>query len=290
MQPMRGAASQFFRRRDRTTAGGDLLGALAACETLAAPVVAVVAHPDDETIGMGSRLATMANLTLVYATDGSPPNMVRARSLGFESAETYSRARFDELVKALHLLGIKPSRQVAFGFSDGQAIFHLTSLIDEVEASIAGCAAVVTHAYEGGHPDHDACALAVQVACRRILASSGTAPQRLEFAGYHSRGGTLAVNCFWPDARCEERVVSLSWRERRLKAKAMREFRTQSFIMTEFPPRFESYREAPSYDFFAAPPPGEWFYDRHDWPMKGRKWLEQVALNRQALCSGSLSL
>ena len=268
----------------------DLVATIAGGETIASPTTVVVAHPDDETIGMGSRLSRLENLTLLYVTDGAPANMRRARSLGFDSVEAYSGARFDELRKALLIVGAKPARQMGFGFSDGYAVFHLTELIDRVEAAIAGSAAVITHAYEGGHPDHDACALAVQLACSRIAAAGGAAPLRLEFGGYHSRGGTLAVNCFWPHDRSEERVVSLSWRERRRKVKAMREFRTQSFIMRAFPPQLESYREAPSYDFFAAPPPGEWFYDRYDWPLKGRNWLEQVALNRKALCGGSLAL
>lgn len=288
INPMGRLVSRLFRRR-QLPAAGDLLAALAGGETLTAPIVVVLAHPDDETIGMGSRLAKMRNLTLVYATDGAPPDMVRARSLGFENVEAYSRARFEELTKALHVLGVKAARQMALGFSDGLTIFQLISLVDKVESIIAGCAAVVTHAYEGGHPDHDACALAVQAACSRIAAAGGPPPLRLEFAGYYSRDGRLTVNSFWPDARSDARSVSLSWRQRRRKANAMREFRTQSFILEAFPPRLESYREAPRYNFFVAPPPGEWFYDRNDWPVKGRKWLEQVVKNRNVLCSSAVA-
>lgn len=271
----------------RSEASDSLLAALAAGEAIAAPVVVVLAHPDDETIGMGCRLANIADLTLVYATDGAPPDMVQARSIGFDSAEAYSRARFDELAKALDVLGVKPVRQLALGFSDGHAIFHVTSLVDKIESIIAGCAAVLTHAYEGGHPDHDACALAVQVACARLAAAGRTAPLRLEFAGYYGHAGRLTANSFWPDANNEAHAVPLSWRERRRKANAMREFRTQSFILKAFPPRLESFREAPHYDFLAAPPPGEWFYDRNDWPVTGRLWLEQVARHRHLLGSSA---
>jgi N-acetylglucosamine malate deacetylase 2 len=285
-KPMARFASGFFRRRQLAEAGDGLLADLAAGKTLAEPIVVVLAHPDDETIGLGSRLAKMTNLTLVYATDGAPPDMLRARSLGFESIEAYSRARFAELTKALHVLGVSATRQRALGIPDGHTIFHLTSLIDKIESIIAGCAAVLTHAYEGGHPDHDACALAVQVACSRLAAAGRTSPRRLEFAGYYSREGRLTANRFWPDVLNEARVEALSWRERRRKANAMREFRTQPFILKAFPPRLESYRDAPHYNFFAVPPPGEWFYDRNDWSLKGEAWLRQVRGSR--LLSGRI--
>ena len=52
--------------------------------------------------------------------------------------------------------------------------------------------AVITHAYEGGHPDHDAAAFAVRAACR--LAAEP--PPILEMALYHRRDGRLVSGEF----------------------------------------------------------------------------------------------
>jgi N-acetylglucosamine malate deacetylase 2 len=255
---------------------GGLLKALAAGESVAVPVTVIVAHPDDELIGMGSRLSRLENLTLVYATDGAPSNMRHARALGFDSAEAYSRARYDESRAALAIAGANPVRQKVLGFSDGDTVFHLLALVERVAQTITGAAAVITHAYEGGHPDHDSCALAVQLACSEISARGQKPPLRLEFAGYYSHGGQLVTNSFWPAADVREAVVRLSWREQRTKRKAMRAFATQSIIIKKYPPAREAYRGAPVYDFFRPPPPGEWYYDCYNWPLKGKDWLAQV--------------
>jgi len=256
--------------------GGDLLTALAAGETVAAPVTAIVAHPDDELIGMGSRLSRLQNLTLVYATDGAPSNMRHATALGFDSAEAYSRARYDESRAALAIAGANPVRQKVLEFSDGDTVFHLPALVERVAQAISGAATVITHAYEGGHPDHDSCAFAVQLVCSEISARGQERPLRLEFAGYYIHGGQLVTNSFWPAADVHEAVVRLSWQERRTKRKAMRAFATQSTIIKKYPPVREAYRRAPIYDFSKPPPPGEWYYDGYNWPLKGKDWLAQV--------------
>lgn len=276
MLRMRSVASRGLRRHAATSCDGNVFAALAADERVVLPVTAIVAHPDDEVIGMGSRLYRLKNLTLVHATNGAPSNMRRARALGFDSAEAYSRARYEELRTALAIAGANPVHQTVLGFSDGETVFHLAALVECVTRTLSGAVAVITHAYEGGHPDHDTCALATHLACARIAAGGGAAPQHLEFAGYYARGGRLAANCFWPDPRCPEMQVHLSWQQRRRKRKAMRAFRTQSFILQDFPPTCECYRLAPIYDFQMPPPPDEWYYDQHDWALKGKVWLQEA--------------
>src|SRR5262249_23008813 len=74
---------------------------------------------------------------------------------------------------------------------------------------------LLTHAYEGGHPDHDAVALAAAAAVamlRSALGSSGgraspergagrQPPELVEMALYHAAGGELTRGAFLPAGR-----------------------------------------------------------------------------------------
>ena len=135
-------------------------------------------------------------------------------------------------------------------------------------------AAVFTHAYEGAHPDHDACALAVQLACNRLGAA---APLRMEFAGYHRAAGRMQVNRFHPDPACPETAVELTPAERTLKLKAYAAHATQAETLALFPPEREAWRVAPTYDFTRPPPTGEALYDGYGWALTSPVWREKAA-------------
>jgi len=61
----------------------------------------VVAHPDDETMGMGAQLCRLDDALLVHATDGAPRDECGARAAGFASATEYAAARKAEVRAAL---------------------------------------------------------------------------------------------------------------------------------------------------------------------------------------------
>ena len=69
-----------------------------------ARVMLVAAHPDDEIIVAGSRLAHFRDLVLVHVTDGAPRNMFDAGTHGFTRREDYAAARRNELLCALKRL------------------------------------------------------------------------------------------------------------------------------------------------------------------------------------------
>ena len=54
------------------TGAAATIGALAERRTVKARVMIVVAHPDDETIGMGAQLNRFDDALLVQVTDGAP--------------------------------------------------------------------------------------------------------------------------------------------------------------------------------------------------------------------------
>src|SRR5262249_45196073 len=122
-------------------------------------VAIVAAHPDDETIGLGGQFAALRNPMLVYVTDGAP------RSLGPER-EDYGRRRREELAAGLHAGGAADVDLREIGLADQEASFHLPELTTRLAHLFRERQpqVVLTHPYEGGHPDHDASAFAVHAA------------------------------------------------------------------------------------------------------------------------------
>lgn len=263
---------------------GTILSHLGAGTSILDPIVVIVAHPDDEVLSIGGRLSCLKNLTLIHATSGASDDPAVARAHGFRTPEHYSAARFRELRVALQLVGARRCNQVRLGFADGTVALHLDELANLLVPHLRVCAAVITHPYEGGHPDHDACAFAVQAACGILDRAGMPCPQRLEFAGYHSRGEKLSYGDFWPDESRPATAAALSPRQRLRKFIAMKTFRSQPWFRSTFRVRDEAYRRSPHYDFRDPHhlPPGAWLYDANGWQITGSKWLMQAgaALDR----------
>ena len=201
------------------------------------PLLLVVAHPDDEVLGAGSRLPHLRKLHIVYATDGSPSDMSDARRSGFATSQDYAHARVREAEAARALLDVDPDRVFRLGLRDQDVAYEMTALsrscaelIDEFQP-----AAVLTHAYEGGHPDHDAVALAVHLACRRRSDSGSVPPHLIEFAGYHDPDGSacIATQEFLP-APGPRVSLCLNPDELARKRRALACFRTQQHVLRLF--------------------------------------------------------
>ena len=250
-----------------------LLQRLAAAKPIPEPVALVVAHPDDELVGLGSRLHLFERLTLIHLTDGAPLDMADARRAGFATREAYIEAREDEVTLGLLIAGINPARHLALSIPDQTLIDRLSDALRWLERELPGQAAVLTHAYEGGHPDHDAAALAVSLACARIEEP----PTRYEFAGYCRSGGLRRVNSFHPDADRPETSVALTVDERALKIEAYAGHATQAQTLAHLPPEREAWRLAPAYDFTRPPPPGEALYDGYGWALTSAVWRAKAA-------------
>ena len=110
----------------------------------------MVAHPDDETLGVGARITRLRRLTLIHLTDGAP-----------RAQPAIAAQRKRELSAALDVLKTMPERRITYGCPDQEAIAYLPELANALRHDLAGAAIVITHAYEHGHPDHDTAALAV---------------------------------------------------------------------------------------------------------------------------------
>jgi LmbE family N-acetylglucosaminyl deacetylase len=231
------------------------------------PTFLLAAHPDDEVIGAGCTLAELPELVIAHATDGSPLNMVDARTYGFRSCEEYAQCRRQELRSALLLAGVPDRPLIEFSIPDQQVSWNLVALTRRLVATLPYRAVLLTHPYEGGHPDHDACAFAAQAAC---LARPDVA--RAEFTSYHSDRGSLRCGCFLSDCAYETRVLTDD--DRRRKQQMFECFVTQRETLRWFTIEDEHFRLAPEYDFTRPPHAGELFYERFDWGMSGQRFRE----------------
>jgi LmbE family N-acetylglucosaminyl deacetylase len=150
-------------------------------------VVVIGAHPGDEAVGAASVLLRGHEAAVVHLTDGVP----RAPRLrpGPPDRAVHARLRADEAREALAIAGV--ARIVRLGGAAQEVVHGLAPLARELAAVLSSLAPriVVGHAYEGGHPDHDAAALATRAALALLERSEGAAPRLVEMAGAHLPGG-----------------------------------------------------------------------------------------------------
>jgi N-acetylglucosamine malate deacetylase 2 len=246
------------------------------------PVAVVVAHPDDETIGCGAILRRLPLVRLVHVTDGAPRDMIDAVRLGLSSRESYATMRSAELTAALALAGVPPWRHVNLGMTDQTAAFALDELVHRLEPLLREVRIVVTHAFEGGHPDHDATALAVHAACA-LIASRGRCPQIIEMPFYRAGSEGWALQSFVPAGEVAQTIVVLSGDEQELKRRMMAAHSSQRATLSRFRLDRERFRLAPTYDFEELPNGGALLYERYHWGMNGALWGELAASARAKL-------
>jgi N-acetylglucosamine malate deacetylase 2 len=240
---------------------------------LAQQVSVVIAHPDDETIGCGALLTRTSAVPVILLTDGAPRNLGDAARLGFASAADYAQARRAELRKVLEIAEIPDNRLIALGLADQTAADRMADLARRLADVFTShnTHIVLTHAYEGGHPDHDAAALAVQLAAE-LLAARGHDLSVFEMPFYRlGEDGTL-YQSFVPGG-AEPIVIPLGPDEQERKRQMMQSFTSQSKVLAPFTLEFERFRPAPTLEQFERlPNDGRLLYERQDWGMTGERW------------------
>ena len=220
-------------------------------------VLIVAAHPDDEVIGGGGQLARLRErLEILEVTDGSP-----------DGNPDYAWTRRQELDRARALAGIPMHRCHRLGYRDQDSSFHLAELarrLAEFRPDI-----VLTHPYEGGHPDHDSCAFAV------AQAFGETCPI-YEFTSYHAGPLGIVTGKFLGDSAGEVRF-ELTDEQKRSKQRMFECFTSQRHVLADFRIDQESFRPAPQYDFTQPPHPGQLHYEQFNWGVTGHRWRELAA-------------
>lgn len=252
-------------------------------------VTFVSAHPDDEVIGAAARLPALEGRgRFVHVTDGAPHDMRHAAQVGFTSRQAYARARRVEAHMALARAGVMADSCTELDVTAGEAVHHAPLIARSLAALFASQPpdVIVTHPYEGGHPDHDATALAVHAAVRLVERTSGRRPVIVEMTSHHAGVCGMRTGAFLPGTGGSARTIRLSPASRLLKHEMLACLETQRHRLTSFMCDVERFRLAPQYDFTRPPHDGRLFYERHDWGMDGALWRDLAV---QSLTSLSLS-
>ena len=211
-------------------------------ELLTGRAAVVVAHPDDEVIGAGLLLAALPGVTIIHTTNGSPRNPEDALRSGFGTPAEYQAARRRELACALRLAHVDPQQAISLDFTDQETLLHLPALCRSLEETLrrVNPSVVLTHPYEGGHPDHDSTVFAVHRVWRGPL---------WEMTSYHAGpDGLLEAGVFLPNGEQPfARPISESDAARKREMLAC--FVSQQDVLRNFPVVPEQFRRAPGYDF-----------------------------------------
>jgi LmbE family N-acetylglucosaminyl deacetylase len=239
----------------------------------------LAAHPDDESIGAGGLLTRMRSVVVVHLTNGAP----RDRRFWPESlagTEEYARLRREELRLALQLAGVVDPVLICLDAFDQEAALELPALARGLERLLVEHrpAVLVTHPYEGGHPDHDAAAFVARAAVERIRRAGGPAPLIVEMASYHARDDLRVMEKgTFLEPRGREVVRTLPEETRERKQRMFAAYASQREVLAAFATDVERYRRAPSYDFTRPPCPEPLLYERWRFPLTGRRWRELAA-------------
>ena len=196
------------------TSVAQVLDAVRRRTSLPQPAMVLVAHPDDEVLGLSVLLSRFTDLTLVHATDGA--------------AGGDRDQRLDELQAALKALGVNVQRHVQLDLPDGQLAANLTQLMDRLSGIWDDHELIVTHAYEGGHPDHDCCAVAVNT-LRRAVSDKPC----LAFPIYALGPAGIVKNRF-VHKPAEAIDIALTATEKDGKRRALAEFVSQAHVVSAF--------------------------------------------------------
>ena len=237
----------------------------------------LAAHPDDETIGASSLLARFPESAVIYLTDGAPRDSKLWSPEFRGTREEYALMRSAEAERALEVAGVSPRQIHWLGAVDQEAIFSAADLARSLAETLTRLDTdiLITHPYEGGHPDHDSAALIARLAAAQLDAER--APSLAEMTSYHAQNCHCVNGEFLNSCTEEEICIDLSPADREQKRTMFSAYASQKLVLSSFGTDRERFRRAPDYDYSRPPHEGRLWYECMGWSMTGRQWRALAA-------------
>jgi LmbE family N-acetylglucosaminyl deacetylase len=232
----------------------------------------LVAHQDDEAIGCAILLQRSERPSVIFATDGAPSDPYFWKEYG--SQVKLAQVRREEASRAMAVLRISDFRILSF--SDQELYRNLPAAIQQVSdiARTADSTCIVTHAYEGGHPDHDSCSYIAAAVGQRLEVPVWEMPL------YHRAGGNVVRQSFV--AGDAELTLKPTDAEYARKKEMAAQYASQGNVIGAFPAREEKFRRQPVYDYVRPPHAGQLNYEAWHWSVTGAEVSRAFAASNGA--------
>jgi LmbE family N-acetylglucosaminyl deacetylase len=230
----------------------------------------LVAHPDDECIAFGALLQRMREPLVVIATNGSPADPYFWKQHG--SREAYAALRRREALESMRCAGVKDVVFLA-DLPGGEALVDqelfrnlwpaFDLLADMIRRRMV--AALLTLAYEGGHPDHDSCSFLAAQLAKLSLLPCWEAPL------YHRNPDGTGTYQDFVALTGEEVDVQPTPEEEERKRQMCRAYASQGDFLTHFKLTPEIVRPQIAYDYMRPPHEGRTNYEVWQWNMTAQQ-------------------
>jgi LmbE family N-acetylglucosaminyl deacetylase len=234
----------------------------------------IVAHPDDEIAGCGALLQRVREPLILFATDGAPRERFFWQKYG--TREAYACIRREEARVALGQIGVSqfeflpPANNAGQLFLDQDLFLNIPRALEAISEIVTHLRpeALLTLAYEGGHPDHDTCAFLAWWISREHLLPVWEMPL------YHRSTDGVMVHQEFIVPEGNEVLFDATLGEVHRKRKAVEAYASQGDMLSAFNPAIERFRAQASYDFHRPPHPGVLNYEAWQWPVTGSQVVE----------------
>ncbi len=239
-------------------------------EELLERTLILVAHPDDECIAFGALVQRIREPLVIFATNGSPLDPYFWKKYG--SREAYAALRRKEALASMHAAGVKDVIFLADlpggeSLVDQELFRNLWPAFDLLADIMRRrmTTALLTLAYEGGHPDHDSCSFLAAQLAKLAGVPCWEAPL------YHRNAdGSGTFQEFLASSGAEVEVHPTSQEEQRKREMCVA-YSSQGDFLSRFQLAPEIVRPQIAYDYAHPPHEGVTNYEAWQWKMTAQE-------------------